>query len=293
MPHIHELLNTSISIIVLYREKKLNIDSSTATETTRHLLNKSHPEMIVDLTTYINEAIVAAEEDTRRPLMLYVLHIIHLLREFADQPTFLTDTDLTVLKQHLFLFVTDMKLLLSTSQITIQNTSYNETTAPFYGLKRIVRGLCDSGNIIQETLFSTLNLSVESTPEKIEQALTEVLNEHQRHLHLVAREMAVTAREAAVSIREAELQSGNARDLFTILRNTEAEDPPPQADSLISSLPRAQETVLMPTLIAPRVPDAFFHQPRSTRQTTTAHSTPSEISSSAPSRISFPSAELE
>ncbi len=209
MPYIPELLESSVTVIVRYHEAKLGQQPNPESERIQLLLKKPHIEMITDLTGLIEAAVTAsARDEARRPLLMYVLHNIIMLRSVVDSQTPLDDDSLASIKQKLVQYVVDIQTLLLTSQGTEIPIKYNQKEVRLYGLMGRAWSawkLSCSGNILHNTLFPTLLLPIGASRDRIECELADMLKEYQRHLVLNARELDIHSRETVLKTKEDEL----------------------------------------------------------------------------------------
>ena len=210
MPQIRELLTASVTAIIRYHETKIATHPSTESLTVQQLLAATYPEMMERLSTLISESITAAKDETRRPLLNYLLYITGVLRSFVDQHKPSDDAALINIKLQLLQFFIDIGTLLKTSQSIQLPVHYDEKTVPLFGLVRgILAGyaLSDSGTILKNTLFSTLQLAADAQQGVVKIVLNDVIDAHQRMLQVEAREAAVHARELQLQARELEMKA--------------------------------------------------------------------------------------
>ena len=183
MPHIRELLDSSILVIVRYHNLKLPAVAGTEYETLQNLLAMPHAQMIDDLNSLIEKAVTVHQGDEiRRPLLVYVRHTIDQLRTFIDSQTPLDDEELKLLTSNFIQFILDIQLLLTVAQSTAVTITYNQTPVKLVGLIGKLWGTCKSGQILSETLFPRLLLPLDSNDEKVKQLITHMTNEHQHNL---------------------------------------------------------------------------------------------------------------
>ena len=165
MLDIRELLNASILVIVHYHKIKLPKTPQTEFETLRDLLGKPHETMTSDLKLLIDAAVTTSTlDEIRRPLLLFVLHNIDLLRSFLDSPNPLEDEKLTRIKSDLIQFMVDIQRLLPL--FTEETITYNQTEVKIYGLSGRFYGVSNSGQVISDTLFKRLGLPIDASREK-------------------------------------------------------------------------------------------------------------------------------
>ena len=158
------------------------------------LLLKPDPELVAALTLLIEEATKEPEAPglfsmsiyvPRRPLLMYILHGVTILRPIVTSPEPLEDR-FTSAKGQLTLLLTDLHTLLSTSQSTAKECKYGDQIVQVNGLVRRfwpTLSLCGSGSTLQTFLFPALGLPVDADLSRITKTADSILNEH--HLDLL------------------------------------------------------------------------------------------------------------
>jgi hypothetical protein len=186
MPSIRELLESSVLVIVQYHKAKLPKSPGTESETMQNLLQKPHTDMVADLITLIDASVTTnSRDEARRPLMMYILHNIELLRSYLDSPTPIEEPAFKLIKKQVIQYVVDVHRLLHLSQATEMSINYNQHELKLFGLMSRAWGLyslCTSGRILQTTLLLTLGLSTEASEDKAALTVSDLFNEHQRSL---------------------------------------------------------------------------------------------------------------
>ncbi len=239
MPYIPELLKSSISVILRYHEDKLGPQPNTEQERIKQMLDKPHPTMITDLTALIEAAVTAnARDGARRPLMLYILHNIDTIRSFVDHKGPLDEASLAIIKAQLIQFIVDLQTLLSTIQRSTIVVNYNQKSVELFGLKHAAwelytrEQLCTSGNILRDTLFTTLLLPIDTSRDNIERTISDMLLEYQRRLDIVAREDSLRTQEAELTSLRTEVPRLEALVKAYVKRDQEIDDDPVTAKDL-------------------------------------------------------------
>lgn len=207
MPHIEELLNACIAVLVRYHEVKETKRGKPAptlplSDRVKLIADKPDPDMLLELRSLIT---VATEQyKSRSPMFEYLLHNITLLSPFVKAKLPYPDIDILALKSQFTQFIVDIQSLLGKSdseQLTFnyaQNDPSNEkqTVETIVQLFGFVRGLIssyvqwgsltDSGTIFQEELFTTLlpkdKLGTVVEPGDIEKIIGEIVDTHQTKL---------------------------------------------------------------------------------------------------------------
>ncbi len=199
MPHIRELLDSSVLVIVRYHKAKLPKHPNTEADTRHNLLQMPHAKMISELTDLIHTAVTTNDRDeARRPLLMYVLHHVDQIRSFVDSQTPLEDEAINLLEANLTQFIANIQCLLLQPQRLEKTFSYNQKEVKLYGLMRGAinfYSLCTSGAILQDTLFSALLLPTDASPDNMKRTITDMISHHQRHLILTSREIALKFQE--------------------------------------------------------------------------------------------------
>ena len=184
MPSVRELLESSVLVIVQYHKAKLPTSPGTESDIQQDLLQKSHADMITELTQLIGAAVTTnSRDEARRPLMMYILHNIELLRSYLDSPMPVEEPEFILIKKQVTQYVVDIHRLLHLSQASELSINYNKQEIKLFGLMGRaweLYSLCTSGKILQTTLLSTLLLPPEASEDKTALTVSDLFNEHQR-----------------------------------------------------------------------------------------------------------------
>ena len=157
------------------------------TKIAQALTDKPIKEMREALTNLIDASTKSIE--TRKPLLMYVLHNICLLKSLVDPQSLIDEVALADINKQVQQLIIDLQILLNTSQSSTITLKYNNQNETVYGLTMPMwRGgftlwtgpsLCISGQIIKQTLFETaLKLPVTADLEIIQQTIGSMFTEY-------------------------------------------------------------------------------------------------------------------
>ncbi len=184
MPRINNLLSALTQIIVAYCGPLSTEITESEEQDADYIAIPSrlppvHEETISQLNKYIEQA-----KEKRRPLLNYLLHMIKQLKSFIDTdvPTDQATPLTPELQEQLVQFIIVLQQLLNTSQSTSIQVHYDSQNIQIDGLQMglwELYKLCKSGQMIQDTFFSILMLSVQTSHEDITKIIVTLFKEHQ------------------------------------------------------------------------------------------------------------------
>lgn len=177
MSQLQRLLDSFAATIIEYHQQKTR--SNTPPSNVSTITHQEHQAMIVELTDYIMNA--TKQDETRRPLMLYILHGADQLKYLVDCTTPLDPEATPLLKRQLTDLITNLKKLVSTSHSTLTTVHYNNKEVPLYGcLRGLFTGysLSISGRVLSEKIFPVLGLTYDTSPETIEGMINGIIDDH-------------------------------------------------------------------------------------------------------------------
>jgi hypothetical protein len=172
------LLNSFVGVITQYHQEKLG-PSIDKPQNIEQITSLPHEAMVTELTSYIYKA--TERNETRRPLLLYILNGIERLKSLIDSTDPIADAAVVLIKRQLVDLIVHLKNLLTVSHSTLQTISYNNKDIELHGFVRGVfsgYSLCTSGQIIESTVFPSLGLKPNANNDAIEKALCCIIDEH-------------------------------------------------------------------------------------------------------------------
>lgn len=192
MPHVRELFESSVLVIVRYHQAKLPSSDETEEAKLQQLLQKPHAEFIAALEALIDAAVTSRTQDeARRPLLMYILHNIGVIKSFLDSTVPLEESEFNLIEHQLIQYIANIQCLLNLSHGKEKTIHYNKLDVNMWGLKKEVElfgfksgalgayTFTVSGNIIINALFPALKLSIDESPNT---TISLMLNVHQRSL---------------------------------------------------------------------------------------------------------------
>ncbi|KTC94956.1 hypothetical protein [Legionella feeleii] len=144
MSRLQNLVNSLVSVILNYTDPK-----RLKGHTEESLLQKSHEDLIKDLTQLIKDA--TASYETRRTLLDYFLYELNTLKPLADKSTPLGEAELKRIETHLLALITNTQDLLKIDKTSSLPVSYNEEDRD---ATVKISGFIDGGNFYSSTCRS-------------------------------------------------------------------------------------------------------------------------------------------
>ncbi|HHF7345860.1 TPA: hypothetical protein ACPSKB_002290 [Legionella feeleii] len=208
MSRLQNLVNSLVSVILNYTDPK-----RLKGHTEESLLQKSHEDLIKDLTQLIKDA--TASYETRRTLLDYFLYELNTLKPLADKSTPLGEAELKRIETHLLALITNTQDLLKIDKTSSLPVSYNEedrdATVKISGFidgGNFYSSTCRSGQVIQRWHEGIEKLSVFPT-DSLKDAplfLDHIIDEHHSAIllpHLAAENRGLKVENTRLSESEA------------------------------------------------------------------------------------------
>lgn len=229
MSRLQNLVNSLVTVILNYTDPK-RLKGLTA----ELLLQKSHEELIKDLTQLIKEA--TAIYETRCSLLNYFLYELNTLKPLADnKPEPLSEIELNRIKTHLVDLISNTQKLLKIEKVNFLPVNYNEedreATAKISGFidgGTLYSSTCRSGQVIQ-LWHGDISIFPIDSLKNVPSFLDHIVNEHHTALllpHLVEENRKLKAVNTRLSESVEGLQSqassvSELREKFHILEERE------------------------------------------------------------------------
>ena len=215
MSRLSELLDSLITVLVRYNNRS-PLPADTELQTLQTIRKKPHPEMIATLADIIKAATL--DHQTRTPLLLYILHNIDSIMAYLELKAPIDKAISTTLSKQLGQFVIEVQELIKLSNSSTKEISYTQhgelVKVELYGFVSSNplkwNKLSLSASILQEALFPTLGLTPSSSPTRVANNLSDMINLYRLEALEAYQDPLIKNLQTRLSTAESERESARA-----------------------------------------------------------------------------------